>query len=67
MSDVMTDEMIDIAKELHSLADKYRQLYKQENGNNHPVIWIENNSTGNAVIISDGFNAGIIKRAISSV
>ena len=60
----MTDEMIEIATELHELAAKYRALYNQVNSND-PVIWIKHNDTGESVIIADSFNTEIIKRCIT--
>lgn len=63
MQNTMTDEMIDIATELHALAEKYRDLYNQVNSRD-PVIWIKHNGTGESVIIADSFNTEIIKQRI---
>lgn len=65
MKNTMTDEMIDIATELHALAAKYRDLYNQANSKDS-VIWIEHNDTGESVIIADSFNTEIIKQCIHS-
>lgn len=65
MQNIMTDEMIEIATELHVLAARYRALYNQVNGKD-PVIWIKHNDTGESVIIADSFNTELIKRCIHS-
>lgn len=61
----MNDEMVKIARKLHRYAEKYRQLYVEANGN-YPVIWIQNNETGDAVVITESFNAELIKNAIAA-
>lgn len=60
MKTKMTQEMIDTAFELFKIAEKYKQLAKEQ-GLNEPVVWIKNEEKGSTIFISDGFNAERIK------
>lgn len=60
----MTDEMIEVAHKLQEVARQYRKLYENEYRES-PVIWIDNNETGECIFLSDSFNAHRIKSRLN--
>ena len=60
---MMTEEMVELAYIMHEAARKYRLLYELE----HvavPVIWVDNNETGECIFISDSFCSGVLKKCL---
>lgn len=60
----MTEEMVDAAHSLLEAARKYKKLYEDQKNTTDPVVYIENELTGEGVFISDGFNTQSIKSFI---
>ena len=56
----MTEEMVNVGRRLFNVAREYRKLFEQENGK-APVVWLNNDETGECVFMADGFNADRIK------
>ncbi len=59
----MTAEMIELAYTMHEVARKYRLLYELERGTT-PVIWVDNNETGECIFISDSFCSSVLKKCL---
>ena len=60
---MMTEEMIELAYIMHDAANKYRLLYELEHGT-IPVIWVDNDETGECIFIADSFCSSVLKKCL---
>lgn len=56
----MTEEMIKTAEELFIAAKKYKELYEDQYGK-QPVVWVQDNDTGEGLFIADSYNTQIMR------